>query len=155
MLVVRPFRPPPRQTALSARRSPLMFFEGERERERGQRTISWISGFRSTAAAASAIFSDFPLGLLLLLSQPPFSSAKTSITAFSFFTPGPSLCSSVPRSLFPLLFSLFPPLSLSMWNNMSYAISMARLCYLWVWGKRPWKAVDGARKEGGIISGEG
>ena len=64
-----------------------------------------------------------------------------------------------PQPLYPL-FSLFPPLS--MWNNMSYAISMAgeraRLCYLWAWEGdglgRP-QIEEGGRKKGGIISDEG
>ena len=112
MLVVRP----PARDKLHFQRVDLLSCSLRAAR----RAISRISGFRS-----SAIFSDFSLCLRLLLSRPLFSSTKTSITAFSFFTPSPS----VPRSLFPL-WSLFFP-SIFMWNNMSYAISMARLCYLW------------------------
>ena len=67
--------------------------------------------------------------------RPPFFPAKTSITAFPFFTPIASPLALCSRSPFTLCSLFFPPLS--MWNNMSYAISMAgeraRLCYLWAW----------------------
>ena len=125
-------------------------------RERGQRAarapaISWISGFRS-----SAIFSDFPPALPLSR-RPPFFLGKNFDNGLLLLCPlsarsPAALCSPQP---FPLC-SLFFPL-LSMWNNMSYAISMARLCYLWVRERSGGKGatLEGRREGKGYHFGRG
>ena len=93
--------------------------------------------------------------------RPPFSPAKTSITAFPFFTPIASSLALCSRSPFTLCSLFFPSLNVEQHELCHINGGRARLCYLWAWEGdglgRP-QIEEGGRKEGGegrIISDEG